>query len=178
MKSKDVGRVLLSKRAIEKRVKGLAKELDNYYRGDSPLAVCVLKGSVVFFADLLRAMQTPVRIEFIQASSYREGTVSGELKITKDLGVDVAGKEVLIVEDIIDSGNTLFRLKELLVERGAKVKIVTLLDKPARREAEIAPDFKGFTIADEFVVGYGLDYAEDYRDLPYIGVLKGEVYTK
>ncbi len=177
MQNKDVERVLLSKRAIGKRVKGLAQELDRYYQQRTPLAVCILKGSVVFFADLIRAMQTPVHIEFMGVSSYGAGTVSGELTITKDLGVDVAGKEVLIVEDIIDSGNTLCRLKKLLSERGAKVKIVTLLDKPARRESDVSPDFSGFTIADEFVVGYGLDYDERYRDLPYIGVLNRAVYT-
>ncbi len=178
-KHEHVEYIMLSKRKIQKRVKALAKALAKEYAGKTPLLVCILKGSTPFFADLIRGMEIPLHIDFMGVSSYGNGTTSGVLKVTKDLTSDIAGREVILVEDIIDSGNTLCRLKKLLSERApANIKIITLLDKPARREADIAPDYTGFVIEDEFVIGYGLDYAEEYRNLPYVGVLKRSVYEE
>ena len=176
-KHQNVERIMLGERKIQKRVKELAAQLDKLYEGRKPLVVCILKGSTIFFADLVRNMKTALTIDFMAVSSYGAGTTSGELKIKKDLTTDIKGRDVLIVEDIIDSGNTLYNLKKLLITRlPASVNIVTLLDKPARREAPIEPEYTGFVIEDEFVVGYGLDYAEEYRNLPYVGVLKRCVY--
>lgn len=178
-KHQDVERIMLGERKIQKRVKELAVQLDKLYEGRTPLVVCILKGSTIFFADLVRSMKTALTIDFMAVSSYGAGTTSGELKIKKDLTTDIKGRDVLIVEDIIDSGNTLYNLKKMLITRvPASVNIVTLLDKPARREAPIEPEYTGFVIEDEFVVGYGLDYAEEYRNLPYVGVLKRSVYEK
>ncbi len=176
----NVEYVMLDEEKIEKRVKELAEQLDRLYDGRTPVVVCILKGSVLFFADLIRNMKTVLTIDFMGVSSYGNGTKStGELKITKDLSTDIKGRDVLIVEDIIDSGNTLYNLKRLLIARSpASVNIVTLLDKPDRREAPIEPEYTGFVIEDEFVIGYGLDYAEEYRNLPYVGVLKRSVYEK
>ncbi len=176
----NVAYVMLSEEQITARVKELAAQLDKLYEGHTPVVVCILKGSVLFFADLVRNMKTALTIDFMGVSSYGSGTKSsGELKITKDLSTDIRGRDVLIVEDIIDSGNTLYKLKKLLIERQpASVNIVTLLDKPERREMPIEPEYTGFVIEDEFVIGYGLDYAEEYRNLPYVGVLKREVYEK
>lgn len=172
--------IMLSEEQIATRVKELAATLDRVYEGHKPLVVCILKGSVVFFADLIRNMQTTMDVDFMAVSSYGNGTVSTrELKIKKDLTEDICGRDVLIVEDIIDSGNTLYELKKMLIARKpASLNIVTLLDKPQRREAPIEPDYTGFVIEDEFVIGYGLDYAEEYRNLPYVGVLKRSVYEK
>ena len=174
----DVEYVMLTEKQIAKRVKAVAKQLDKLYEGRTPVVVCILKGSVVFFTDLIRNMKTAITIDFMSVSSYGNGSKSsGEIKIKKDLSTDIAGRDVLIVEDIIDSGNTLYNLKKLLHSRGpSSVNIVTLLDKPARRVAPIEPEYKCFDIEDEFVVGYGLDYAERYRNLPYVGVLKRSVY--
>jgi hypoxanthine phosphoribosyltransferase len=176
----NVERVMLSAEQIEKRIGELAAQLDQQYQGRKPLVVCILKGSTIFFADLIRAMQSTMEVDFMAVSSYGSGTVSsGQLKIKKDLTVDIAGRDVLLVEDIIDSGNTLYRLKQMLHKRKpASLNIVTLLDKPQRREVPIEPDYTGFVIEDEFVIGYGLDYAEEYRNLPYVGVLKRSVYEK
>jgi hypoxanthine phosphoribosyltransferase len=169
---------MISQEQIAQRVKELATHLDQVYQGRKPLMVCILKGSVVFFADLIREMDTSMEIDFMSVSSYGSGTKStGELKIKKDLSTDIKGRDVLIVEDIIDSGNTLYHLKKMLIERApASINIVTLLDKPSRREAPMEPEYTGFVIEDEFVIGYGLDYAEEYRNLPYVGVLKRSVY--
>lgn len=177
-KHPDVEYVMLSERKINKRVKELAAQLDKLYGGRTPVVVCILKGSALFFADLIRNMKTTLTIDFMSVSSYGSGTKStGEIKIKKDLSTDIAGRDVLIVEDIIDSGNTLYSLKKLLNTRSpASVNIVTLLDKPARREVPIEPEYTGFVIEDEFVIGYGLDYAEEYRNLRYVGVLKRSVY--
>ena len=177
---KSIERVMLSEEQIAKRVKEVAAQLDRLYEGRRPLVVCILKGSVVFFADLIRHMTTPLELDFMAVSSYGAGTEStGRLKVTKDLTTDIAGRDVLIVEDIIDSGNTLYHLKKLLNSRApSSVNIVTLLDKPERREAPMEPEYTCFVIEDEFVVGYGMDYAEEYRNLPYIGVLKRSVYEK
>lgn len=176
----DCERVLLSKEQIDKRVGEIAGQLSEKFSGRHPVCVCILKGAVVFYADLLRRMDLDVMLDFMVVSSYGTGSVSsGALKISKDLSVDIRGQEVIIIEDIIDSGFTLACLKKMMMERGAKsVTIVTLLDKASRRTADIASDYNGFVIEDEFVVGYGLDYAEHYRNLPYIGILKRSVYEK
>ena len=174
----NVEYIMLTEAQIKKKVKAVAKQLDKLYQGRRPVVVCILKGSVVFFSDLIRNMKTELTIDFMSVSSYGQGTKStGELKIKKDLSTDIAGRDVLIVEDIIDSGNTLYNLKKMLNARApASVNIVTLLDKPERREVPMEPEYTCFVIEDEFVVGYGLDYAEEYRNLPYVGVLKRAVY--
>lgn len=176
----DVEYVMLTGKQIARRVKAVAKQLDKLYKDRKPVVICILKGSVVFFADLIRNMKTPLTIDFMAVSSYGSGTKStGELTIKKDLSTDIQGRDVLIVEDIIDSGNTLYNLKKLLNARlPNSVNIVTLLDKPERREVPMEPEYTCFTIEDEFVIGYGLDYAEEYRNLPYVGVLKRSVYEK
>ncbi len=178
-KHENVEYVMLTEEQIQARVKELAEGLDRLYAGHTPVVVCILKGSVLFFADLIRNMKAPLNVDFMGVSSYGSGTTSGELKITKDLSTDIRGRDVLVVEDIIDSGNTLYKLKKMLHDRGpASVNIITLLDKPQRREKPIEPEYRGFVIEDEFVVGYGLDYDEEYRNLPYVGVLKRSVYDK
>ena len=176
--NENVERVMLTSEQIAARVKALAAQLDKLYEGRQPVVICILKGSVMFFSDLIREMKTPMQIDFMAVSSYGKGSISsGKLQVKKDLTVNISGKDVLIVEDIIDSGNTLYELKKMLNSRSpSSVNIVTLLDKPERREVPMEPEYKGFVIEDEFVVGYGLDYAEDYRNLPYIGVLKRSVY--
>ena len=178
--NENVERVMISREQIEERVKALAAQLDKLYEGRTPVVVCILKGSVMFFADLIREMKTPMQIDFMAVSSYGKNSISsGKLQVKKDLTVNICGKDVLIVEDIIDSGNTLYNLKKLLNSRfPSSVNIVTLLDKPERREVPMEPEYTCFVIEDEFVVGYGMDYAEEYRNLPYIGVLKRSVYEK
>ena len=176
----DCERVLLSEEQIRTRVKEIAEAVNRDYQGKNPLVVGILKGSIIFFSDIIRNLTMPIDLDFMAVSSYGSGTVSsGKLKIKKDLDNAVEGRDVLIVEDIIDSGFTLANLKTLLAERGAaSVKIATLLNKSSRREYDIAPDYNCFYIENEFVIGYGLDYNEQYRHLPYIGVLKREVYEK
>lgn len=177
-KHENVEYVMLSEEQIVARTKELAVQLDKLYEGRTPVVICVLKGSVLFFSELIRNMKTTLTIDFMSVSSYGSGTTStGELKVKQDLSTDIKGRDVLIVEDIIDSGNTLYHLKKMLHQRApASVNIVTLLDKPERREVPMEPEYTGFVIEDEFVIGYGLDYAEEYRNLPYIGVLKRSVY--
>ena len=174
----DAERIMIGEEEISLRVKEVAKKLDKLYEGRKPVVICILKGSVIFFSDLIRNMETPMELDFMAVSSYGSGSVStGELKIKKDLSCDIKGRDVLIVEDIIDSGNTLYKLKKILNERmPASVNIVTLLDKPDRRTAPMEPDYTCFVIEDEFVIGYGLDYAEKYRNLPYVAVLKRSIY--
>lgn len=176
----NIERILLDEQTISARVTEMAKQLDRLYEGRKPLVVCILKGSIVFFSDLIRQMKTTIELDFMSVSSYGKGSVSsGKLHITKDLSTDIRGRDVLIVEDIIDSGNTLYHLKKLFISRSpASVNIITLLDKPERREVPMEPEYTCFTIEDEFVVGYGLDYAEEYRNLPYVGILKRSVYEK
>ena len=176
--NKDIRKIYFSAEEIQAKITEIAKELNEVYRGEEVLLVGVLKGSLPFFVDLARCLSFPVVFDFICASSYGSSTQSsGTLKITKDLSIPIEGKNVLIVEDILDSGNTLFNLFEYLSKRNPKsLKLCCLLDKPSRRVQDIQADFTGFTIPDEFVVGYGLDYAERYRELPYIGILKSEVY--
>ena len=176
----EIERVLLSETQIAERIKEVAKKIDEDYQGKEVIAVCILKGSVVFFADLIRAMQTPTSIEFMKVSSYGFGTTSsGRLSVGLDILSNIEGKDVLIVEDIIDSGHTMYALKDMLKTRNpASLRIVTLLDKPARRTMDINADYTCFEIEDEFVIGYGLDYAEKYRDLPYVGILSRWVYEQ
>ena len=176
----DILRVLLSEEQIAHAVRELGAKISADYRGKNLLLVSVLKGSVVFMADLMRAITIPAEIDFMCVSSYGSGVkTSGVVKIIKDLDLELCGRDILIVEDILDSGKTLSYLRAILEKRApASIRIATLLDKPERRQVEIAPDYKGFEVPDEFVVGYGLDYDERYRNLPYIGVLKPAVYSK
>ena len=176
----DILKILLSEEEIKARVQELGDQLYDAFRDKNPLFVGVLKGCFIFMADLVRAAQLKSELEFIGVSSYQNGTKSsGVVQITRDLQEDINGRDVIIVEDILDSGNTLEFLKKYLMAKGAaSVTIVTLLDKPARREKAITADYAGFVVPDEFVVGYGLDYAQQYRNMPYIGVLKPEVYSK
>jgi len=176
----DIARTLLSEEEIQKRVRELGAEIARDYAGKNPTMVCILKGSIMFYADLLRAAQITMALDFMAVSSYGNKTKSsGEVEIRKDLSTSIENKHVIIVEDIVDSGFTLSYLTRMLSSRGAaSIKICTLLDKPSRRAPGITlkADYSGFEVGDEFVVGYGLDYAEKYRNLPYIGVLKPEVY--
>jgi hypoxanthine phosphoribosyltransferase len=175
----DIERVLLDGETIRRRIAELGQAIDAEYSGKDLLLVSVLKGSVVFIADLMRAISIPHEIDFMATSSYGSDTSSsGVVRILKDLNVSIEGRNVVVVEDIIDSGNTLGYLLRILQERRpASLRILTLLDKPERREVSIAVDWTGFSIPNEFVVGYGLDYAEVYRNLPYIGILKPSIYT-
>ncbi|MCI8820757.1 MAG: hypoxanthine phosphoribosyltransferase [Clostridia bacterium] len=177
---KDCERIMLTEDQLRARVKEVALQVDEIYKDKRPLVVGILKGSIIFYSDFIRFLTMPVELDFMAVSSYGSGAVSsGKLNIKKDLDRDVAGRDVIIVEDIIDSGFTLANLKALLTERGAaSVMIVTLLNKKDRREYDIAPDYNCFDIENEFVVGYGLDYNEQYRSLPYIGILKRSVYEK
>lgn len=178
MMKKDMERILISEEEIKNKVKELADVLAEEYKDKNPLLVCVLKGGMPFMADLIKEMNIYLEIDFMDVSSYGSELVSsGEVKILKDLDTNVEGRHVVFVEDIIDTGGTLSYLKDLFKYRKAEsVKIVTLLDKPSGRKKDIEADWIGFSIPDAFVVGYGLDYIENYRNLPYIGVLKPEVY--
>ena len=175
---KDCERILFTEQQLKKRIKEVALEVNKRYEGKRPIVVGILKGSVLFYADFVRFLHADAEMDFMAVSSYGSGTVSsGKLKIKKDIDSDIKGRDIIIVEDIIDSGFTLSNLKALLKERGAEsVAIVTLLDKKERREYDIHPDFNCFEIGNEFVIGYGLDYDEKYRSLPYIAVLKREIY--
>ena len=174
----DIEKVLLTEEDIKEIICRLGKQITEDYKDKNLLVVSVLKGSVMVMADLLREIKIPARIDFMSVSSYGSGTTtSGSVKIIKDLDIDLSGYDLLIVEDILDSGVTLSNLKEILLTRGpASVKICTLLDKPERRRANIVADYVGAQIPDAFVVGYGLDYDEKYRNLPYVGILKPSVY--
>lgn len=176
----DILKVLLSEEEILAKVQKIGRQITEDYQDKNLLMVSVLKGSVVFMADLMRSVDCHARIDFMSVSSYGSGTkTSGVVKIIKDLDLNLEGYDLLLVEDILDSGKTLYYLREILKERNpASIRIATLLNKPARREADITPDYSCFEVPDEFVVGYGLDFAEKYRNLPYIGVLKPEVYEK
>ena len=175
----DMSRILLTRDQIAKRVSEIGREMTEMYKNDDrPLFVCVLKGSIVFFADLIRAVSIPLDIEFMTASSYGAATVSsGEVKVVSALDEKIKGRNVLLVEDIIDSGRTIAYIKNDMLGKGVKsLRVVTLLDKPSRRVADVSPDISGFEVPDEFVVGYGLDYDQKYRNFPDIGVLKPEIY--
>ena len=176
----DIESILLSEAQIQARVKALGAQLAEEYRDRNPVMICILKGSTMFFADLLRAMPIRLTMDFMAVSSYGRTTKSsGEVEIRKDLSGSIENRHAVIVEDIIDSGFTLTYLTRMLAARGASsIAIATLLDKPSRRAPGITlkSDYYGFEVGNEFVVGYGLDYAETYRNLPYIGVLKPEIY--
>ncbi|MTH55237.1 hypoxanthine phosphoribosyltransferase [Bacillus mangrovi] len=178
MMKQDIEKILVTEEEIQKKVKELGTMLTEEYKDTFPLAIGVLKGALPFMADLLKHIDTYLEMDFMDVSSYGTSTVSsGEVKILKDLDTSVEGRDILIIEDIIDSGLTLSYLVELFRYRKAKsIKIVTLLDKPSGRKADIQADYVGFEVPDAFVVGYGLDYIERYRNLPYIGVLKPRVY--
>ncbi len=167
-------KVLLPEEELDKRIAELGSQISADYAGEEILMVCILKGASFFACELAKRITVPVMIDFMATSSYGSGTVSsGEVIIKKDLDISVEGKNVLIVEDIIDSGNTLHFLSELFSGRHAKsIKLCSMLDKPERREVDVVMDYVGFTIPDEFVVGYGLDYNQRYRNLPYIGVVE------
>lgn len=175
----DIVKVLLSEEDIQKRVAEIGASLSEEFRDKNPLFVCVLKGSFIFMADLVRSVDIKCTLDFMAVSSYGEGTeTTGVVKINKDLNDDIAGRHLIIVEDILDSGVTLSYLRSYLRNRvPASITIVTLLDKPTRRKVDIVADYSGFEVPDVFVVGYGLDFAQKYRNLPYIGILKPEVYT-
>jgi hypoxanthine phosphoribosyltransferase len=176
----DIERILIDEAAIHQRVHELGQLIAKTYANQDLLLVSVLKGSIIFVADLIRAIPIPHEIDFMATSSYgAAATSTGVVRILKDLNYPIEGRNVLIVEDIIDSGNTLSYLLRILQERQpASLRIVTLLDKPERREVNISVDWVGFAIPNDFVVGYGLDYNEIYRNLPYIGVLKPSVYSQ
>ena len=177
---KDMAKVLFSQEELQTRIRELGAQLSEDYRGKTPTMVCILKGAIMFYTDLVRSMDIPLTMDFMAVSSYGNSTKSsGEVEIRKNLSTSIEGKHVVIVEDIVDSGFTLTYLTRLLNTRGAKsIKLCTLLDKPSRRAPGITlrADYSGFAVGNEFVVGYGLDYAELYRNLPYIGVLKPEIY--
>lgn len=170
-----IDKVLVAEEEIRRRVDELGKEITRDYAGMQPIAVCVLRGAIPFYADLIRRIDLPVTVDTITVSSYGSGTVSGKLKVITDMRTSVEGRDVLVVDDIIDSGRTSVALIEMLKERGAKsVKTCALLDKPSRRVVDIKGDYVGFAIPDEFVVGYGLDWNEKFRNLPHVYTLKEE----
>ncbi len=177
---KDVERIVYSQQQLSEVCDRLALEINNDYKGRKVVVIGILKGCVLFFSDLFRRLEIDCTMDFMAASSYGSGTKSsGNVKITKDITEEISGKDVILVEDILDTGNTLSYIKEYLESSSpASVRICTLFDKPSRRTENIIADYKGFTIDDVFIVGYGLDYAEKYRNLPYVGVLKPEVYDK
>ena len=178
--TEDIQRILFTEEQLKARVQELGRQITEDYNDKNLFLVSILKGSVVFMADLMRAIDTKLTIDFMCVSSYGHGAkTSGVVKIIKDLDNPLQDKDLLIVEDILDSGLTLQYITDLLRQRGTRsIKICTLFDKAERRQADVHADYKGFDIPDEFVVGYGLDYAEQYRNLPYLGVLDPKVYTK
>jgi hypoxanthine phosphoribosyltransferase len=178
VQDKDIKEVLCSEEQLRNKIKELGAAITRDYAGKKLLMVAVLKGSVMVMADLMRAVDLPLQIDFMNVSSYGAGTsTKGSVKILKDLDVDIKGMDVLIVEDILDSGVTLYNLINLLRQRGpASIEICTLFSKPARRQVDVEAKYIGFEIPDAFIVGYGLDFAEKYRNLPYVGILKEEVY--
>ena len=179
MMDQDILKVLYTQEEIAARVKELGDQMYKDFEGKDPLFVSVLRGAFIFMADIVRACQVKSDVEFIAVSSYGNATTSsGAVQITHDIQQDISGRNLVVIEDILDSGNALSFLKQYFLTTGAaSVAICTLLDKPSRRTKVITADYIGFTVPDEFVVGYGLDYAQKYRNLPYIGVLKPEVYS-
>ena len=178
MLEKDIQEILFTEEQLKKRVDEIARQIEADYAGKEIMLISVLRGSFIFMADLCRAIRLPCTLDFMSVSSYGTGTSSsGQVQLTKDLSEDITGRHVIVVEDILDSGNTLSYLLKMLKNRHpASVRLCTLLDKPDRRVKPVDLHYFGFTIPDAFVVGYGLDYAEKYRNLPYIGILKPEVY--
>lgn len=176
----DIEKILYTEEQIQEKIKELGEVLTREYEGRNPLVICVLKGAFIFMADLVKQLKIPLEIDFMAISSYGQSTKSsGVVKIIKDLDTSVEGRDVLIIEDIIDSGLTLTYLIDVLERRNSlTVTVVTLFDKPESRAAGVEAEYTGFNLPDSFVVGYGLDYAEKYRNLPYIGILKPEVYSQ
>ena len=174
----DIKKVLIDENELKAIVKRLGAEITADYEDKNVLLIGILKGSVIFMADLMREIDVPCNIDFMAVSSYGNGTESsGRVKINKDLDNDIQGKDIIIIEDILDSGKTLYYIRDILTARNpASIKICTLFDKPERREADIKADYIGSLVPNEFIVGYGLDYSEYYRNLPFIGVLKESVY--
>lgn len=179
MMDQDILKVLYTERQIYERIQAMGAEMYEDLKNKDPLFVSVLRGAFIFMADIVRACQVKCDVEFIAVSSYGNATsTSGAVKITHDIQQDITGRNLVVIEDILDSGNTLNFLKQYFITKGAaSVSICTLLDKPSRRTKSITADYVGFVVPDEFVVGYGLDYAQKYRNLPYIGVLKPSVYS-
>ena len=178
---RDIETILLTEQQIRDRIAELGEILTKEYEGKNPVVVGVLKGVVVFYADMIRQIKTPCQLDFMWISSYSGSNSTGTMQVRQDLKTDIKGRHVLILEDIFDTGNSLdFTVKHLMSREPASLKICTLLDKPERRKPGITlqADYTGFTIPNAFVVGYGLDYDEKYRNLPYVGILKPEVYTK
>jgi len=175
---RDVEKILISEEEIKEICKRLGEEISRDYKDKNLLLVSVLKGAVVFMADIMRNITCDCEIDFLAVSSYSGSKTTGVVKFKKDMDVDPDGRDILIIEDILDSGVTLSYLKQVLLQRNAKsIKICTFLDKPANRRADIEADYVGKVVPDEFIIGYGLDYNEKYRNLPYVGVLKREVYA-
>ena len=175
---RDIERILISEEEIQKKVAEMGKKISQDFRDKDPLFVGVLKGCFIFMADLMRYVDIRCSMDFMAVSSYSGTSSTGAVKINKDLSEDIEGRHVIIVEDILDSGVTLSYLQQyLMVRKPASISIATLMDKPARRKADVYADYSCFEIPDAFVVGYGLDYNERYRNLPYIGVLKPEIYS-
>ncbi len=176
---KEVERVLITDAQLARRVKKLSAEIERDFRGREMVVVSLLSGTVMFLADLIRHLSIPMRLDFIGVSSYGSGTTSGELVFTKELRIDVRGRDVLLVDDILDTGRTMKRvLAKLRPLKPRRIKTCVLLDKPARRVEKVRADYVGFSIPDLFVIGYGLDYAERYRNLPFVGVLKPDMYRE
>ncbi|GAX88645.1 hypoxanthine phosphoribosyltransferase [Effusibacillus lacus] len=175
----DIKHILFTEEQIQNRIGELGARIAQDYADKNPLVICVLKGAVLFMSDLVKRIEVPLEMDFMAISSYGVSTKSsGVVRILKDLETGVEGRHVLIVEDIVDTGLTLSYLRDSLLRRdAASVRIVTLFNKPSGRKIEITPDYSGFEVPDEFIVGYGLDYAEKYRNLPYVGVLKPEIYS-
>lgn len=176
---KEVERVLITKEQLARRVKILAREIERDFRGREMVVVSLLSGTVMFLADLIRRLNLPLRLDFIGVSSYGVGTESGDLVFTKELRLDVRNRDVLLVDDILDTGKTLSRvLPKLRALKPRRIKVCVLLDKPERRVEKVKADYVGFAVPDFFVVGYGLDFAERYRNLPFVGVLHPHIYKK
>lgn len=176
--TQDIERILITREELEAKVSEVGRRITEDYQGKNPVFVGVLKGCFIFMADLMRHVDVKCTMDFMAVSSYSGTSSTGAVKINKDLSQDIEGRHVIIVEDILDSGVTLSYLKRYLMNRGpASIRIVTLMDKPSRRKADVYADYFCFEVPDAFVVGYGLDYNEQYRNLPYIGVLKPEIYS-
>lgn len=174
----DIERVLATKEELDAVIEKMGKILTEEYAGRNPLILCILKGAAPFASNLFLQIDCPAEMDFLQVSSYGCGITSNGFTLKKDIDTDIKGRDVIIVDDILDSGNTLLKLRNYLMERQPKsLKLCVLFDKPLRRESPIQADYVGLVMPDEFIVGYGLDYAESYRNLPYVGVLKPEIYT-
>ncbi len=174
---KEIERILITEDMLAGRVRALGKEIERNFRDREMVVVSLLNGTVMFLGDLIRHLSLPLRLDFMGVSSYGKGTESGDLVFTKELRLDVRGRDVLLVDDILDTGRTVARVREKLrALKPRRIKVCVLLDKPSRRVEKVKADYVGFEIPDQFVIGYGLDYAEKYRNLPFVGVLKPEMY--